>query len=154
MLTDFQSPWWISRKSRNRSMHALNGNPAKTGKGTKVKAFAISAFQVRNKIVFSSALSKLCGQEIKWISERHGDRFNGVDTGMERFIAFWWRAKGRASFSGKGAGAAKKWVLQELGISQKPIDVKQLRGKKRVALWNLRLVKKEFLGEKAVVNMV
>ena len=33
---------------------------------------------------------------------------------MEGFNAFWWRVKGRASFSGKGAGVAKRWVLQEL----------------------------------------
>ena len=96
-------------------IHALIGNlPAKTEKSKKVKSFATSAFKVSDKSVFTRALAILCGHEISWISEQHGDRFNGQATGMERFVAFWWRAKGRASFSGKGAGAAKRWVLQEL----------------------------------------
>ena len=70
-------------------MHSLNGNsPVKTKKGKKEKAFATSAFEVSDKTVFSRALSKLCGQEISWISVKHGDRFNGDVTGMEKFIAF------------------------------------------------------------------
>ena len=112
-------------------MHALNGNPsAKTKKGKKEKAFATSAFEVSDKAVFSRVLSKLCGHEISWISEKHGDRFNGRVTGMEGFIAFWWRAKGRASFSDKGAGAVKKWVLQELEKGHQPDESNQRLAKK------------------------
>ena len=95
--------------------HALSDKPsARSGKGKNEKAFATSAFEVSDKAALSKALSKLCGHEIRWMAEKHGDRFNGQANGMERFNAFWWRKKGRASFSGKGAGAAKRWVLQEL----------------------------------------
>ena len=70
-------------------LNALDGNlPAKTEKSKKVKSFATSAFKVSDKSVFTRALAKLCGHEISWTSEKHGDRFNGQATGMERFIAF------------------------------------------------------------------
>ena len=100
-------------------VHALNGNPpARTGKGKKVKAFANSSFELSDKDTFSRALSKLCGHEITWVTKKNGDRFDGQATGKERFNAFWWRVKRRASFSGRGAGAAKRWVLQELEKGQ------------------------------------
>ena len=35
------------------------------------------------------------------------------------------RAKGRASFSGKGAAAAKRWVLQELEKGHQPEEPNQ-----------------------------
>ena len=89
-------------------VHTLNDNPpAKTGKVKKVKAFATSAFQVTDKDTFSRALSKLCEHEISWIAGKHGDRFNGQATGMEDFIVFWRRAKGKASFLVKEQGLPK-----------------------------------------------
>ena len=114
-------------------MHTLNGNlPAKMQKDKKVKAFATSAFEV-SQTEFSRALSKLCGHEINWISEKNGDCFNGEVIGMGKFYAFWWRATKRANFSGKGAGAAKRWVLQELEKGHQPKELNE-QGAKEIGL--------------------
>ena len=77
---------------------------------------------MNDKAEFSTVLSKLCGHEISWVAEKHSDRFNGQANGMERFNAFWGRKKGRVSFSCKGAGAAKRWVLQELERGRQPTE--------------------------------
>ena len=125
-----QTLWWLSWKARNSLLHALNGNPpSKTKKGKRAKAFTTSAFEVSDKTELSRVLSKLCGREVSWISEEHSDRLNCQVIWIVKMYAFWWRATKKASFSGKGAGAAKRWVLQELEKGHEPKEFNQLEMK-------------------------
>ena len=57
---------------------------------------------------------------------KHCDRFEGKAFGMKDFIAFYWRKKKNLSFAGKGAGAAKKSVIEELDKASKIDSLKSI----------------------------
>ena len=95
------------------------GKKIKAGK--KAKDFATSSFWIGDRSKITKALDKLCRpRKIKWVRKKHCDRFNGLAFGMKDFIAFFWRKRQTLSFAGKGAGAAKQWIIKELGKNLDP----------------------------------
>ena len=89
----------------------------KTKAGKKVKNFATSSFWVVDRSKITKGLGKLCRpRKIEWVRKKHCDRFHGLAFGMEDFNAFFWRKKQTVSFSGKGAGAAKQWIITEIDL--------------------------------------
>ena len=80
-----------------------------------MKDFATSSFKVADLSKITRTLAKLCyPSRNEWSTKKHCDRYDGVAPGMDDFIVFYWRVKKVVSFGGKGAGKAKKWVLNEL----------------------------------------
>ena len=51
----------------------------------------------------------------------YGFRFGGEALGMKNFNVFYWCSKNTASFNGKGALSAKRWIWSELGMDDKTV---------------------------------
>ena len=91
------------------------------------KSFAFSSFPVCDRSEISKVLLKLCVHSIDWVPIKHGFRFDGEATGMEKFVVFFWSSKKTVSFAGKGALSAKRWIWTELDM-----DTKIRKGKNSV----------------------
>ena len=112
--------WFISRRIRNRLIHALNGNPMRRKKGKgKLKNFATSSFPVHDRTIITKALSKLCVNLVDWTPIKYGFRFVGEAEDMDNFIVSFWSSKSTVSLSGKGALSAKRWLWMELAMDTK-----------------------------------
>ena len=103
------STWSLSRISRNRLVHAINGNSmnhnSERKNGKRVKDFATSSFMVTNRTKLTRALTKLCHPRgVIWCPKKYSDRFDGKAAGMSNFIVFWWRNKKTASLAWKRSG--------------------------------------------------
>ena len=117
------SDWSLSRKARNSLVLSINGNSTvnirrKSKPSPKVKDFSTPSFWIGDRSKITKALVQLCKpRKIEWVAKKYSDRFDGKAFGMEDFIVFYWRAKETINFAGKGAGAAKNWVIKELDIA-------------------------------------